>query len=147
MLNETTDKLRGRATDALHVVSERASSAYHSGRERANNAYQSGRDKASTTLEDSPLALLAGGLALGALVGALLPRNAREADILGGVGGKLNHSARQAGQAARGAIKEAGINRDNLRDKLDRLIETATQAVSQATSAAANSVKQGDRKD
>ena len=73
------------------------------------------RDKARqavSELGDNPLALLAGGAALGLLVGALLPRIAKERELLDPLGRTLAQRATAAAQAA----KEAG------RQEIDALI-------------------------
>ena len=43
-------------------------------RQRAIEAYESARDRAADTLGEAPLLVLAGGIAAGALIAALLPR-------------------------------------------------------------------------
>jgi ElaB/YqjD/DUF883 family membrane-anchored ribosome-binding protein len=81
----------------------------------AQNETQSTRDRALQTVEDlgdNPLALLAGGVALGVLVGALLPRIAKERELLDPIGRTLAERATAAAQAA----KEAG------RQEIDALI-------------------------
>lgn len=63
-------------------------------------------------LGDNPLALVAGGVALGVLVGVLLPRIAKERELLDPLGRTLAQRATAAAQAA----KEAG------RQEIDALI-------------------------
>lgn len=73
------------------------------------------RDKARQVagdLGDNPVALLAGGVALGVLVGVLLPRIAKERELLDPLGRTLAQRATAAAQAA----KEAG------RQEIDALI-------------------------
>ena len=45
--------------------------------------------RATETLDTNPLGVLAGGLALGAIAGALLPRTDREKELMRPVGAKL----------------------------------------------------------
>jgi hypothetical protein len=52
------------------------------------------------------MAAVAGGLALGALVAALLPRTERETELLGSVGGRINEAAREATRSAVDAGKQ-----------------------------------------
>ena len=47
-------------------------------RQRAIEAYESARDRAADTLGEAPLLALAGGIAAGALIAALLPRTETE---------------------------------------------------------------------
>ncbi len=55
---------------------------------------------------DNPAALLAGGVALGVLVGVLLPRAAKERELLDPIGRTLAQRATAAAQAAREAGRE-----------------------------------------
>ena len=94
-------------------------------------------------IEANPLALVAGGLAFGVVAGALLPRSARERDLLGPVGTKLGDllsaalaAAREAGQSE---LDGLGINRDAARDQVKTLIDGLLKAVSSAGSAAVQS--------
>lgn len=66
---------------------------------------QKARDTAAQ-LGENPLALLAGGLALGVVIGALLPRFAKERELLNPVGRKLADRATAAARAAREAGKQ-----------------------------------------
>ena len=47
-------------------------------RQRAIEAYEGARDRASDTFSQAPLIALAGGIAAGALIAALLPRTEME---------------------------------------------------------------------
>jgi hypothetical protein len=49
---------------------------------------------------------VAGGLALGALLGAILPRSTREEDLLRPVGQRINETARQAIDSARSTARD-----------------------------------------
>ncbi|MDT8758055.1 hypothetical protein MZO42_05040 [Sphingomonas psychrotolerans] len=85
-----------------------ASSTAQSGAANQNNsAPASASERARQTVEgigDNPVALLAGGVALGVLVGVLLPRAAKERELLDPLGRTLAQRATAAAQAA----KEAG---------------------------------------
>ena len=50
-------------------------------RQRAIEAYEDARDRATDTLGQAPLLALAGGLAAGALIAALLPRTDAETRV------------------------------------------------------------------
>ena len=91
-----------------------------SARQRAIDTYGSARDsvagagrRATEGIEDAPLIALAGGLAAGALIAALLPRTDAETRALRPVGQRIRGTARNAAQAA----KEAGLNAPNLSHK------------------------------
>jgi len=75
-------------------------------RERAIEAYDNARAQALDGVDGSPLLALGGGLALGALIAALLPRTRTEERILGEFGGRITGGARGAFDAAREAGRE-----------------------------------------
>lgn len=67
------------------------------------------RDRALHQVErlgDNPVALVAGGMALGVLVGLVLPRLARERELLEPLGRTLAERATAAAQAAKQAGRE-----------------------------------------
>ncbi|WP_174292907.1 hypothetical protein [Sphingomonas bacterium] len=92
-------------------------------------------------VETNPLALVAGGLALGVIAGALLPRSSRERDLLAPVGTKLGGALTAAVAAAREAgqseLDGLGINRDAARDQVKTLVDGLLKAASTAGTAAA----------
>lgn len=95
-----------------------------------SEAYESGRASTSRRqrLADNPVGVLAGGFAIGAALGALLPAGSREKRALQPLGTKINDAAREA---ARGAAEKG-------RDKLNRLTgEVVTQVGSKVVDAVA----------
>ena len=109
----------------------------------AERAYGRTVDTASQTIDASPLGILAGGLALGALAGALLPRSDKEKELLAPVGKQLGERVRAATQAARTAGQEEfanlGLTKDGVKDQVKTLLEGVTKALSTAGAAAAKS--------
>lgn len=103
--------------------------------------------KASAAIEANPLAVLVGGAAIGALAGALIPRSAKEKELLAPLGARLNETARQAVAAAREAGKQelgnAGLTPDAARERGKSLLDGVAKALSSAGSAAAHSAKAG----
>ena len=88
----------------------------------------SAKDRALQTvseLGDNPLALLAGGVALGAVIGALLPRPAKERELLDPIGRNLAERATSAVQAAKDAgrqeIDSLIPNKDDTRERVTQL--------------------------
>ena len=67
-----------------------------SARERAIEAYDSTRERVSDTLGEAPLIALAGGLAAGALIAALLPRTRTEARLVRPTARRVKDTARAA---------------------------------------------------
>ncbi|MDV3456713.1 hypothetical protein RZN05_06930 [Sphingomonas sp. HF-S4] len=73
----------------------------------ANSTAPSGtatRETSGAGIGDNPVALLVGGVALGALVGVLLPRAAKERELLAPVGRQLADRVTTTAQA----VKDAG---------------------------------------
>ena len=106
--------------------SKSASSGTASGSTSA--AYQSGRSASSRGISGNPVAALAGGFAVGAVIGAVLPASRRERDALQPLGLKVS-------EAARGAARQAA---ETGRDKLNRLTgEVVTQVGSKVVDAVA----------
>jgi len=137
---------------AYSAARERTGDAYEAAREKAGDAYETAREKASQAkratsegIEDNPLAALIGGIAVGVLVGALLPRTKREEEALGPIASRLTEAARTAAAAARDAGKqsldEMGVNAEAARGKVDQLVDTAVKAASSAGTAAAETVR------
>jgi ElaB/YqjD/DUF883 family membrane-anchored ribosome-binding protein len=134
--NETessrTSGIRNRASDAYTAARERTSSAYGSVSERAGQA----RERASEGIESNPMGALIGGLAVGAVLGFLLPKTQREEELLGDYGRRINETAREAARAAREAgvtkLDELGYNRDNIRGKVQSLRTDAAEIASAA---------------
>jgi hypothetical protein len=94
----------------------------------------------SEGIEKNPLALVAGGIALGVVVGALIPRLAKEKELLAPVGKRIAETATAAASAAREAGK-AEIDaiippRDAAKDQLGRMIGNTFAAVKEAAAKA-----------
>lgn len=135
--------------DTAHDTAARLRDGLDTARETVSNAYHTGVDKASDAvhgLESSPVGILVGGLAVGLIAGALLPRSQREKDLLAPVGQRISDTARSAVQAAREAgqaeLETRGLTKDGAREQVRGLVEGVVQAVSTAGAAAAKGAKQ-----
>ncbi len=132
---------RGKASDAYDAARERTSAAFGTASDRAGRA----AEKTSETIDTNPMIALAGGLALGAVLAAFLPKTRKEDELLGDYGRKINQTARDAARAAKeagtGKLDELGYNRDNIKQKVDALRSDAAEIAS----AAAQQIK-GDAK-
>lgn len=98
------------------------------------------RPSTADSIAESPLTLIAGGVALGLLIGVLVPRFAKERELLDPVGKKLADRAAAAAQAAKDTGK-AEIDallpaRDATRDKVTRLIDNVIEAAKGAAAKA-----------
>jgi hypothetical protein len=101
--------------------------------------------RASSGIDKNPLAIILGGVALGAIVGALLPRTERETKLMGKAGKKLNKKAKKMAEAAKDAgkkkIDSLGLNSDAARDQFRALVIKATEAVKAAGQAASEEAR------
>ena len=124
----------------LSTVGAGAADAYRAARERTATAYEGARAGARSAgrrtldgIEANPVAAVVGGLALGAIAAALLPKTRQEEQLLGNVGRRLNDTARDAARTAaergREQIVDLGLNREGVRRKLDEFTDRAIGAV------------------
>ena len=118
--------------DAYGKVSDRVAAAYAAAREKTGQAGEK--------IEANPLAALLGGIAIGAIAGALIPRLAKEKELLAPLGDKIGEAARAALDAGKtagsGALEEAGLSSDQIRQQVSKLVEQALKAASEAGTAA-----------
>jgi hypothetical protein len=109
-------------------------------RERAIESYDSARRKAAGGIEDAPLLALAGGLAAGAVLAALLPASRKERELLGPVADRIKDKAGDAVSAAKEAgqarLDELGLTRDKGTETLRTILEGAGDAARASADAA-----------
>jgi hypothetical protein len=124
-------------------------------RQKAVEAYDSARDgvgqagtRITDALDEAPLIALAGGIAAGALLAALLPRTRAETDLLRPVGDRLTGTAKAAANAAKDAVTqrllELGLTREAGMDTLKSIITGAGDAAKASAQAAVSTVKSRD---
>jgi ElaB/YqjD/DUF883 family membrane-anchored ribosome-binding protein len=129
----------------LSGVKQSASEAYETARERTRAALTTTREsvrgagqRTANGIDSNPVAAVIGGLAIGAVVGALLPRSQKEQALLGSTGRRITDSARQALSAARDAgrkeLDEIGISRDGVKRRLEEFTDRAAGAVRESRS-------------
>jgi ElaB/YqjD/DUF883 family membrane-anchored ribosome-binding protein len=120
-------------------IVERAGKAIDSAKESASSAVEKAGDRARKTAEsagENPLALLAGGVALGVLIGVLLPRHPKEKELVAPVGKRLADGAKAAVEAAKDSGK-AELNqllpaKDTARETVTHIVERAVGAAKEA---------------
>lgn len=134
----------------LHDTREAVSHALEVTREKALGALDAGKhsaEQAVAGIGSNPLGIVIGGLAVGAIAGALVPRSAREKELLAPLGKQLGARARTAFDAAKAAgleeLDNRGLTKDGVRDQAKSLLDGVTTALSNAGSAAATATKQG----
>ena len=148
----TKSRQTGTQPKAEPSLRERAGEAYDDARERAVEAYDQARAaarkagrNASDQFSEAPFVALGGGLALGALIAALLPTSRRERELLGPVTDRIRDTATAAAGAARDAgsarLGELGITRERGNDVFKQVIDGAADALRASAKAAATSVR------
>ena len=114
-------------------------------RERAIDAYDNARERAREGVDGSPLLALGGGLALGALIAALLPKTRAEDRLLGPVGGRITDTARSAADAAKEAgrekLSELNIPREAGKGAMQSLIDGIGEAARTSGKAAVEAAR------
>ena len=114
-------------------------------RQRAIDAYEGARDRAAGSLTEAPLLALAGGLAAGALIAALLPRTKAETRALRPAVRQVRKTAKAAVQAARDSgtdrLNELGLTREKGEETIRSLFQGVTDAAKASGQAAVDAVK------
>ena len=122
-------------------------------RERAIQSYDSSRDEGSggsvfETLTEAPLIALAGGIAAGALIAALLPRTDRETSLVRPTAKRVKETARAAYDAARetgsARLEEAGISREKGKSSVQSLFDGVVDAAKASAGAAYDAARARD---
>lgn len=134
------------AKDSLATAKAKTTQSTAAARAKASEAYEKGKGKTSDGIDKNPLTIVLGGIAIGAIVGALLPRTERETKVLGKAGKKLNKKARKMAEAAKAAgkdqVESLGLNGDALRLQFRDLVSKAAVAVKAASQAATDAAKE-----
>jgi hypothetical protein len=123
-------------------------------RQRAIETYDSARDtvagagrRAGDGIDQAPLIALAGGIAAGALLAALLPPTAAERRAMRPVGKRVRHTAKAATQAARDAgsqrLEELGITPERGSEAIKSIFQGAADAAKTSAQAALSTAKEG----
>ncbi|MGZ2411296.1 hypothetical protein ACUXST_000693 [Sphingomonas sp. F9_3S_D5_B_2] len=116
-------------------------------RQRAIEAYESARGSVSNSVSDAPLIALAGGLAAGALIAAILPRTETEDRLVKPTARRVRDSAKAAATAARETgtqrLGELGISREKGEETIRSLLDSVTDAAKASARAAADAAKTG----
>lgn len=145
----TTNGTNSTATTNTAATSDHDAGKLATLRDSASHAYESTRETAASAaaragegIEASPLAVLAGGIAVGALVGALLPKSESEQKVLGPLGKRLSATAVAAAAAAREAGKEqltsAIPDKDAAKDSLKKALGNVVEAAKDGGKSAAS---------
>ncbi len=146
MIGDSIKTAADSAKDSLATAKAKTTQSTAAARAKASEAYEKGKGKTSDGIDKNPLAIVLGGIAIGAIVGALLPRTERETKVLGKAGKKLNKKARKMAEAAKIAgkdqVESLGLNGDALRLQFRDLVSKAALAVKAASQAATDAAKE-----
>lgn len=141
-----TTRSSAAAREKATVAFEKSKDAAAAGVEQSREMARQAKAKTSEGIDKNPLAIVLGGIALGAIVGALLPRTDREAKVLGKTGKKLNKKARKMAEAAKVAgmsqVDTLGLNGEAMRIQFRELVSKAALAVRAAGQAATDAAKE-----
>jgi hypothetical protein len=114
-------------------------------RQRAIEAYSGARDRAVDTFGEAPLLALAGGIAAGALIAALLPRTDTERRLVRPTARRVKDGARAAFDAARDTgsdrLNAMGLNREKGEETIRSLLDGLTDAARASADAAVAAVR------
>lgn len=143
---EKLEKAKSSVLEGTTQARERVATAYAATRRTAETA----RERTVAGIEQNPLAIVVGGLAIGAIAAAVLPRTRQETKVLGPVGKRIRGAASEAAKAAKRAGTETldslGVNGDAARAEANRLVQSAISAVSQAGEAAVKTAREAAKK-
>jgi hypothetical protein len=139
---------KAKAAEAGAAIKQKATQAKGYAEKKLHESGEAARAagrKAADGVDAFPVAALVGGLALGAVLGALLPRTRQEEELLGSIGGAINDRAKEALGAARDAgqskLDELGINTDAAGKQVGKLIDSLSQVAESAGTAAVDAVR------
>ena len=125
--------------------SERQDAGSRSARQRAIDAYDRAGRKIGDGFDEAPLIALAGGLAAGALLAALLPRTESETRALRPTAKRLGGTARAAAGAAKEAgnarLNELGLTPEKGLETLRSILDGATDAAKASAEAAVSTAR------
>jgi hypothetical protein len=114
-------------------------------RDRAIDAYDSARARATDSFGEAPLIALAGGLAAGALIAALLPRTESETRLVRPTARRVKTSASAAVQAARETgvqqLSALGLSRDKAEETIQSLLRGITDAAKTSAQSALDAAR------
>ena len=123
-------------------------------RQRAIDAYESARDsvagagrRTAASLGEAPLIALAGGIAAGALIAALLPRTRSEERLVRPTARRVKDSANAAYKAARDTSKqrfeELGFTREKGEEQLRNFFQGLKDTAKASADAAVDAARKG----
>lgn len=157
-LRDQFDRARDVVSEKAAAVRDNTAMAIDASREAADVV----KERGAKLIRENPLAVVAGGLAAGLLLGALLPKTARRGRAAAALAASLA-AARGAGAAATGELAKAGgklkekigeidpgaatakltdlAQVDRAKEKISGLLDKASDVVSAASKSAAETLR------
>lgn len=133
-VKDSAERAAAIAGEKLHETAEAARAGLNSARARVGDG-----------VSGYPVAALLGGLAVGAVVGALLPGTRKEEELLGPIGSQITDRAKSAVAAARdagqGRLDELGLSTDAAGKQVGKLIESVALVAEVAGTAAVEAIR------
>ncbi len=143
--SEHYSKARQKAANALTEGRNKAIEALDTGTKRVRNSSEDAKQRATRGVDANPLAAVAGGLAIGAILAALLPRTARENKYIGPASRTVKSTAKTAAKVA-GTVAKAemialGVNSGTARRQVHDLAGKIGKAAASARTAAVKTLR------
>jgi hypothetical protein len=140
MAHDARDRIADTASSAAEYASHAGESIRHAG-ERVRDASYEAQRGIARAIEDQPLIIGAVGLAVGAVIGAALPRSRTEHKLFGPAADRIRDSARSM---AREGLSEAGAVATEAAHEIGRTLDEkglSGRGVKDAVSAVGETVK------
>ena len=141
--NQTSNSDTGREERSGRAgqARQRAIDAFGSARETVSGARQRTADR----LDEAPFIAIAGGIAAGALIAALLPKTAAESRALRPVGRRLTDTAKAAAATAKDTgtqrLAELGLTPERGKETLRSILDGVTDAAKTSAQAALSTAR------
>ncbi len=144
--------VKGKVSDAYARSKAKASSAVEASKDKAARAAKATAETARKAkqatadgVDRNPLSAVIGGLAVGMIVAAMLPRTKRENKIAGKVGKNIRtragDAAKAAGSSARETLDSLGVNKDAAKNQIRDLAGKLGEAAKVAGKSAAETAR------
>lgn len=135
-------------TPAQNPSAKNASAKNASARKRAIESFEGARENVTGALVETPLLVLAGGIAVGAVLASLLPRTQSETRLVQPYARRAKDTAKAAFTAAKDTggdrLSALGLNRDKGEQTLRSLLKGVGEAVRASSDAAVAAVRDKD---
>jgi hypothetical protein len=107
-MGEHMHDMRQGMSEKASAARQRTGESMHHAMDSARHGAQRANERFHTMLDDNPMAIGAMGIAIGALLGAVLPSTRREDELLGDKSDRLKDQMRHAAREGRDRVAEAG---------------------------------------